>query len=245
MSETVLEVKNLHKKFGETEILKGVDLSIQQGEVLVLLGASGSGKSTLLRTLNGLETIEQGEIFFQGNKLTLSEKAWEKHRTEIGMVFQSYELFPNMNVLENLLLGPLKVQKRERKSVEKVALELLERVGLREKASSYPRELSGGQKQRVAIVRALIMEPQLLLFDEITASLDPEMVREVLLVLQDLAKEGKTMLIVTHEMKFARLVADRIIFMDEGVIIAEQSAEEFFDKQENPRILNFLNSLDF
>lgn len=241
----LLEVKNLTKKIGEQTILKDVSLSIEKGEVLVLLGPSGSGKSTLLRTLNGLESIEAGEIIFNGRKLQQSEQAWQKVRPEIGMVFQSYDLFPNLTVIENILLGPTKVQKRDIKAVTNEALELLERVGLKDHAEKYPRQLSGGQKQRVAIVRALIMKPKLLLFDEVTASLDPEMVREVLLVIHNLASEGMTMLIVTHEMKFAQEVADRIIFIDKGVIQTEDTADHFFTNQSNERINKFLTSLDF
>lgn len=225
---SVLDAQHINKKFGEVNVLKDVSLSIEKGEVLVLLGPSGSGKSTLLRTLNGLETIDSGQILFNGNALTLTEKSWQKVRPEIGMVFQSYDLFPNLTVLDNILLGPLKVQKRERDEVKEVANSLLERIGLADKATSYPRELSGGQKQRVAIIRSLVMAPQVLLFDEVTASLDPEMVREVLMVIKDLAREGMTMLIVTHEMNFARQVADRIIFMDAGEIIIEAKAVSFF-----------------
>ncbi|MCH4168557.1 MAG: amino acid ABC transporter ATP-binding protein [Streptococcaceae bacterium] len=242
---SVIEVQGIHKNFGENEILKGVSLSIEKGQVLVLLGPSGSGKSTLLRTLNGLETIDQGIILFNGRPLEQSEKAWQKVRPDIGMVFQSYDLFPNLTVLENILLGPLRVQKQKRETIEKEALILLERVGLKDKAKVYPRELSGGQKQRVAIVRALIMKPKLLLFDEVTASLDPEMVREVLLVIQDLAADGMTMFIVTHEMNFARQVADRIIFMDDGKILVEADSENFFNQIENSRVEKFLSSLAF
>lgn len=241
----VLEVADIHKSYGDNEILRGVSLAIEKGQVLVLLGPSGSGKSTLLRTLNGLETIDQGEIIFNDQVLEQNEKAWQKVRPEIGMVFQSYDLFPNLTVLENILLGPLKVQKKSQSVIETEALALLERVGLKSKAAAYPRELSGGQKQRVAIVRALIMKPQLLLFDEVTASLDPEMVREVLLVIQDLAAEGMTMFIVTHEMNFARQVADQIIFMDAGKIIVSADSETFFNQVENPRVEQFLSSLAF
>lgn len=242
---SVLEAKNIHKKFGKNDILKGVSLTIDKGEVLVLLGPSGSGKSTLLRTLNGLETIDSGEISFNDRTLELNELAWQKIRPEIGMVFQSYDLFPNLTVLDNILLGPLKVQKREKTAVTSEAIALLERIGLADKAESYPRELSGGQKQRVAIVRSLIMQPQVLLFDEVTASLDPEMVREVLSVIQGLASEGMTMLIVTHEMNFARQVADRIIFMDTGQILVETNAEAFFTTEDNPRVKQFLSSLAY
>ena len=242
---SVLEAQKIHKKFGKSEILKGVSLAIDKGEVLVLLGPSGSGKSTLLRTLNGLETIDIGEIIFKDRTLELSELAWQKIRPEIGMVFQSYDLFPNLTVLDNILLGPLKVQKRDKAAVTSEALALLDRIGLADKAESYPRELSGGQKQRVAIVRSLVMQPQVLLFDEVTASLDPEMVREVLSVIQGLASEGMTMLIVTHEMNFARQVADRIIFMDAGQILVETEAEAFFTTEDNPRVKQFLSSLAY
>ena len=242
---SVLEAQNIHKKFGKNDILKGVSLTIDKGEVLVLLGPSGSGKSTLLRTLNGLETIDSGEISFNDRTLELNELAWQKIRPEIGMVFQSYDLFPNLTVLDNILLGPLKVQKREETEVTSEAIALLERIGLADKAESYPRELSGGQKQRVAIVRSLIMQPQVLLFDEVTASLDPEMVREVLSVIQGLASEGMTMLIVTHEMNFARQVADRVIFMDTGQILVETNAEAFFTTEDNPRVKQFLSSLAY
>ena len=242
---SVLEAQKIHKKFGKSEILKGVSLAIDKGEVLVLLGPSGSGKSTLLRTLNGLETIDSGEIIFKDRTLELSELAWQKIRPEIGMVFQSYDLFPNLTVLDNILLGPLKVQKRDKAAVTSEALALLDRIGLADKAESYPRELSGGQKQRVAIVRSLVMQPQVLLFDEVTASLDPEMVREVLSVIQGLASEGMTMLIVTHEMNFARQVADRIIFMDAGQILVETEAEAFFTTEDNPLVKQFLSSLAY
>ena len=242
---SVLEAQNIHKKFGKNDILKGVSLTIDKGEALVLLGPSGSGKSTLLRTLNGLETIDSGEISFNDRTLELNELAWQKIRPEIGMVFQSYDLFPNLTVLDNILLGPLKVQKREKTAVTSEAIALLERIGLADKAESYPRELSGGQKQRVAIVRSLIMQPQVLLFDEVTASLDPEMVREVLSVIQGLASEGMTMLIVTHEMNFARQVADRVIFMDTGQILVETNAEAFFTTEDNPRVKQFLSSLAY
>lgn len=242
---SVLEAQNIHKKFGKSDILKGISLTIDKGEVLVLLGPSGSGKSTLLRTLNGLETIDSGEIIFNDRTLELSELAWQKIRPEIGMVFQSYDLFPNLTVLDNILLGPLKVQKREKTAVTSEAIALLERIGLADKAESYPRELSGGQKQRVAIIRSLVMQPQVLLFDEVTASLDPEMVREVLSVIQGLALEGMTMLIVAHEMNFARQVADRVIFMDAGQILVETNSEAFFTTEDNPRVKQFLSSLAY
>ena len=242
---SVIEAHNLFKKIGQNEILKDISLSIDKGEVLVLLGPSGSGKSTLLRTLNGLEEINKGEIIFNDKTLELTENSWKTVRPEIGMVFQSYDLFPNMTVLENILLGPTKVQKRNKTEVLEEANLLLTRIGLADKVQNYPRELSGGQKQRVAIVRSLLMRPKVMLFDEVTASLDPEMVREVLNVIKDLAKEGMTMLIVTHEMNFARQVANRIIFMDEGQILVENTAEAFFETEENFRVKKFLSSLEY
>ena len=242
---SVLEAQHISKTIGNHTILKDVSLKIEKGEVLVLLGPSGSGKSTLLRTLNGLETIDNGNILLNNQILTLTEKAWEKVRPEVGMVFQSYDLFPNLTVLENILLGPIKVQKRDKENVTAIAKQLLERIGLADKAESYPRQLSGGQKQRVAIIRSLVMVPQVLLFDEVTASLDPEMVREVLTVIKDLAGQGMTMLIVTHEMNFAKQVADRIIFMDAGEIIVETTATSFFTTEAHPRVKQFLSSLTY
>ncbi|MFV0558832.1 MAG: amino acid ABC transporter ATP-binding protein [Enterococcus sp.] len=241
----IMAVKNLVKKFGEKTILSDIDLTIEAGEVVVLIGPSGSGKSTLLRCLNGLENIAAGEIYFDGTLLKQDEKSWQKLRPEIGMVFQSYDLFPNKTVLENLLIGPVKVQKRDPKEVAVEALEWLERVGLKERAQDYPRQLSGGQKQRVAIVRSLCMNPRMMLFDEVTASLDPEMVREVLSVILELAKTDKTLLIVTHEMGFARQVSDRVVFMADGKIVETGSSEQFFEQPQTQRAQDFLQSLDY
>ena len=214
MSETILEIKDLKKSFGDTPILQGLSLKVQKGEVVVILGPSGCGKSTLLRCINGLETIQAGDILLDGQSITKNQKDFHLVRQKIGMVFQSYELFPHLDVLQNLILGPTKAQGRAKEEVIKEAEELLERVGLLEKKHSYARQLSGGQKQRVAIVRSLLMHPEIILFDEVTASLDPEMVREVLELINDLAQEGRTMILVTHELQFAQAIADRIIFLD-------------------------------
>ncbi|MBV7390989.1 amino acid ABC transporter ATP-binding protein [Enterococcus alishanensis] len=245
MSEALLSAYKIVKKFGDKEVLSEINLTIQPGEVVAILGPSGSGKSTLLRCLNGLETITSGEIFFKNQQLLLTEKNWQKVRPEIGMVFQSYDLFPNKTVLENLKVGPVKVQNRKAAEVENEALEWLDRVGLRDRANDYPRQLSGGQKQRVAIVRSLVMNPSLMLFDEVTASLDPENVREVLEVILELAETDKTLLIVTHEMAFAKQVSDRIIFMADGEIVEEAATEEFFENPQTERAITFLRSLDF
>lgn len=231
MAEKILEIKNLTKKYGSQTILDGIDLSIDKGEVVVVVGPSGCGKSTLLRCINSLEDIDAREIIHDGHK--------------IGMVFQSYELFPHLSVLDNITLAPIKVQKRDKAEVKKQALELLKRVGLLDKADSYPRQLSGGQKQRVAIVRALCVEPEILLFDEVTAALDPEMVREVLDVMLDLAKQGRTMIIVTHEMQFAKAVADRVIFLDGGHIVEEGKPKEFFENPKTERAKKFLDVFSF
>lgn len=237
MADTVLEIKNLVKKFNGHIILDGLNLSVQEGEVVVILGPSGCGKSTLLRCINGLEEIQSGSISVQESASLLRQK--------VGMVFQSYDLFPHLNVLGNIMLSPVKVQKRKKDEVKEEALELLERVGLSDKADSYPRQLSGGQKQRVAIVRALILHPEILLFDEVTAALDPEMVREVLDVILALAKQGKTMLIVTHEMQFAKAVADRIVFIDKGKIAEEGTAKEFFENPRTERAKKFMHVFSF
>ncbi|AOA57060.1 amino acid ABC transporter ATP-binding protein [Acinetobacter larvae] len=241
----LLSIQELQKSFAETRILQGINLDIQQGEVVVILGPSGCGKSTLLRCINGLEPIQGGKIILNGQGELGRNLAWVKARQLIGMVFQNYELFGHMNVIDNILLGPVHVQKKSRAEAERYADILLKRVGLYERKQAYPRQLSGGQKQRIAIVRALVMQPQVLLLDEITAALDPEMVREVLDVVLQLAKEGMTMLIVTHEMSFARKVADRIIFMDQGKIIEESSPEQFFTQPKTERARSFLNMLDY
>lgn len=242
----LLKIKNLEKSYrAEHQILKSVSLSVEKGEVVVILGPSGCGKSTLLRCINGLESIQGGEILLDGEVISNRTKEMHKIRQKVGMVFQSYDLFPNMTVLKNVLLGPVKAQKRNKAEVTEEAEKLLARVGLLEKKDSYPRELSGGQKQRVAIVRALCMNPEVLLFDEVTAALDPEMVREVLDVMMDLAKEGRTMLIVTHQLEFARAVADRIVFIDEGVIVEEATPDEFFTNPKTERAKKFLDAFKF
>ena len=243
---SLLKINNLEKSYKEAGgILKGVSLKVEKGEVVVILGPSGCGKSTLLRCINGLESIQGGEILLDDEVISNRTKDMHLIRQKVGMVFQSYDLFPNMTVLNNVLLGPVKAQKRNREEVKAQAEKLLERVGLLEKKDFYPRQLSGGQKQRVAIVRALCMNPEVLLFDEVTAALDPEMVREVLDVMMDLAKEGRTMLIVTHQLEFARAVADRIIFIDEGVIVEEAKPEEFFIAPKTERAKKFLEAFKF
>lgn len=245
MAETLLNVKNLTKKFEGHTILDGMDLEIKQGEVVVVVGPSGCGKSTLLRCINALEPIQGGEIRLQGDLVEYGSKNLASLRQKIGMVFQSYELFPHLTVMDNITLAPTKVQKRKKEEVKEEAMQLLERVGLADKANSYPRQLSGGQKQRVAIVRALCMHPEILLFDEVTAALDPEMVREVLDVILNLAAQGNTMVIVTHEMQFARAVADRVVFLDEGKIIEEEPPEIFFRNPKTERAKRFLSTFTF
>lgn len=243
MAETLLQVKNLVKEYGETRILDGVNLDIAQGEVVVVVGPSGCGKSTLLRCINALEPIQGGQVLLEGK--AVEKDHLEELRQKIGMVFQSYDLFPHLRVLDNITIAPTKVQKRKKEEVQAEAEELLSRVGLGDKANSYPRQLSGGQKQRVAIVRALCMHPEILLFDEVTAALDPEMVREVLDVMLDLAKQGRTMIIVTHEMQFAKAVADKIVFIDQGKILEEATPEEFFTNPKTERAKQFLNVFSF
>lgn len=245
MTESILQIKDLKKSFGDNQILKGISLDIKQGEVVVILGSSGCGKSTLLRCINGLEMIQGGDILLDGKSITGSKKDFHLIRQKIGMVFQSYDLFPHLDILQNLILGPVKAQGRNKEEVIAEAEKLLDRVGLLDKKHSFARQLSGGQKQRVAIVRSLLMHPEVILFDEVTASLDPEMVREVLELINDLAQEGRTMLIVTHELQFARAIADRIIFMDKGVITEEGTAEEFFNHPKTQRAQEFLNVFDF
>lgn len=241
----LLTVTDLHKSFATREVLKGLDFTVHKGEVIAILGPSGCGKSTLLRCLNGLETIQSGSIKLDGVELNTPTTSWINVRQKIGMVFQSYDLFPNMNVIDNILLGPLKVQKRTKLEAMQEADELLTRVGLIDRKTAYPRELSGGQKQRIAIVRALCMNPEIMLFDEVTASLDPEMVREVLEVIQALAKQGMTMILVTHELNFARRVANRIIFMDQGKIVEMAAPETFFTNPQTDRAKQFLTVFDF
>lgn len=244
-NQVLLEIKKLYKEYDKRAVLDGINLSIHKGEVIVVLGPSGCGKSTLLRCLNGLETIQGGDIEFYGKNLTGSNVNWQETRQKIGMVFQNYDLFPHMTVIENILLGPVKVQKRDKKEVMEQATQLLEKVGLFDRKDSYPRQLSGGQKQRIAIVRALCMNPEIMLFDEVTAALDPEMVREVLDVILSLAKQGMTMVIVTHEMGFARAVADKIMFIDAGKICEVSKSDEFFTNPKTERAQQFLNIFQF
>ena len=245
MAEKLLEVRNLSKKFDGATVLDGVSLTVEQGEVVVIVGPSGCGKSTLLRCINGLERIDSGEILLRGEVISGQKKNLHRIRQRIGMVFQSYDLFPHMNVMENLLLGPTKALGRSRDAVIPEAEAALKRVGLLEKRDALPRQLSGGQKQRVAIVRALLMHPEMLLLDEITAALDPEMVREVLGVVLDLARDGMTMLIVTHEMRFAEAAADRVIFLEGGSIVEEGAPREFFHNPRTVRARQFLESFDY
>lgn len=244
-TEKILEIKHLTKLYDKTAVLDDISIDIHKGEVVVILGPSGCGKSTLLRCINSLEDIQGGEIYLNGERISNQAKNMHLVRQKIGMVFQSYDLFPHMTILNNILLGPRKAQKRDKIEVTKEAEELLKRVGLIEKKNAYPRQLSGGQKQRAAIVRALCMHPQVMLFDEVTAALDPEMVREVLDVMLELAKEGSTMIIVTHEMQFARAIADRIIFLDESKIVEESEPEAFFTNPKTERAKQFLNIFDF
>lgn len=245
MADTILTVKNLTKRYGGTPVLDGISFDVHRGEVIVVLGPSGCGKSTLLRCLNALEPIQGGEILLDNESVDSGAKDLTKLRQRIGMVFQSYELFPHMSVLNNILIAPVQVQKRKKEEVKAEALALLERVGLKEKQDAFPRELSGGQKQRVAIVRALCMHPEILLFDEVTAALDPEMVREVLDVILDLARQGKTMLIVTHEMSFARAIADRVLFIDSGGIVEQGRPDDFFDHPQTERAKQFLRTFEY
>ena len=245
MEKELLTIEHLKKSFGDNVILDDVNLTVKQGEVIVIIGPSGCGKSPLLRCINALEPIQEGQILLDGEKIEPKSKNLTQLRQKIGMVFQSYELFPHLSVLDNIMLAPTKVQKRPKDEVKEEALALLERVGLAEKAKSYPRELSGGQKQRVAIVRALCMHPEILLFDEVTAALDPEMVREVLDVMLNLAAQGRTMLIVTHEMQFAKAVADRVIFLDNGNIVEDATPDEFFNHPKTSRAKQFLNMFAF
>ncbi|SCM81250.1 amino-acid transporter subunit; ATP-binding component of ABC superfamily [uncultured Sporomusa sp.] len=242
----MLEIKGLHKTYdNQVTVLDNIDLTIHKGEVVVILGPSGCGKSTLLRCLNGLEAIQGGEIRLSGKNIAGKDANWQEIRQQIGMVFQNYDLFPHMTVLENILLGPLKVQKREKKEAVEQARQLLDRVGLLDRQDSYPRQLSGGQKQRIAIVRALCMNPEIMLFDEVTAALDPEMVREVLDVILGLARQGMTMVIVTHEMGFAKAVADRIVFIDAGKICETATPDEFFSNPRTERARQFLNIFQY
>lgn len=241
----LLSIRNLHKQYGNVTAIQSLDLDLEKGEVIVLLGPSGCGKSTLLRCVNGLEPHQGGSIVMDSVGEFGKDVSWQTTRQKVGMVFQSYELFAHMTVIENILLGPVKVQNRNRAEAEAQADKLLERVGLLDRKNAYPRELSGGQKQRIAIVRALCLNPEVILLDEITAALDPEMVREVLEVVLELAHEGMSMLIVTHEMGFARKVADRIVFMDKGGIVESSDPKTFFSAPKSERARQFLAGMDY
>lgn len=242
-TDTIIQVCDLYKSFDEIKVLKGINTEIRKGEVVVIIGASGSGKSTFLRTLNLLETPSDGKIFFDGVDITAPKVNVNHHRMRMGMVFQQFNLFPHMTVLRNMTLAPMKLLGMSKEEAEKQAMKLLERVGLADRAQAYPSQLSGGQKQRVAIVRALCMHPEVILFDEPTSALDPEMVGEVLDVMKQLADEGMTMVVVTHEMGFAREVADRVIFIDEGIITEEGTPEEIFKNPKSPRLKEFLSKV--
>ncbi|QHS21537.1 amino acid ABC transporter ATP-binding protein [Virgibacillus sp. MSP4-1] len=239
----MITVKDLHKAFGDLEVLKGIDAQVEESEVVCVIGPSGSGKSTFLRCLNLLEDITSGTVTMDGDELTAAGTDINALRTKVGMVFQHFNLFPHKTVLENVTLGPIKVKGLSEKEAEETGRVLLEKVGLSDKAHDYPDSLSGGQKQRVAIARALAMEPKVMLFDEPTSALDPELVGDVLQVMKDLAKEGMTMVVVTHEMGFAREVGDRVIFMDEGIIQEEGNPEDIFDNPQNPRTQSFLSKI--
>ena len=241
--ETLIEVKGLKKHFGKLQVLRGIDEQIHAGEVVVIIGPSGSGKSTFLRCLNLLEMPTGGDVIFEGESVMKAGKNINQLRERMGMVFQQFNLFPHLSVLENICIAPMKVKKAQRADIELRALKLLDRVGLGDKAKAYPGQLSGGQKQRVAIVRALAMEPDVMLFDEPTSALDPEMVGEVLDVMKSLAREGMTMVVVTHEMGFAREVGDRVLFMDEGIIMEQGTPEEVFGNPQNPRTQDFLRKV--
>jgi polar amino acid transport system ATP-binding protein len=237
----VVRLEGVHKRFGDLHVLKGIDLSVKGGEVLVIIGPSGSGKSTLLRCVNLLEPVQEGRIFFEGREITHAKRGEvPRVRARIGMVFQQFNLFPHLRVIDNLTLAARRIRGMQREAAQERASELLERVGLEEKARQYPHQLSGGQQQRVAIARALMMEPHVMLFDEVTSALDPELVGEVLIVMRDLARAGMTMLVVTHEMQFARQVGDRVIFMDDGRIVEQGSPEDVLDRPKEERTRRFL-----
>ena len=243
MTKTLIKIENLHKSFGKNEVLKGINLEIKRGEVVVIIGPSGSGKSTLLRSMNLLEEASKGKVIFEVVDITDKKNDLFAMREKMGMVFQQFNLFPNMTVMENITLSPIKTKGESKAVAEKRAQELLEKVGLPDKADAYPQSLSGGQQQRIAIARGLAMEPDVLLFDEPTSALDPEMVGEVLAVMQDLAKSGMTMVIVTHEMGFAREVADRVIFMADGVVVEDGTPEQIFEQTQEQRTKDFLSKV--
>ncbi|SDX95197.1 amino acid ABC transporter ATP-binding protein, PAAT family (TC 3.A.1.3.-) [Salimicrobium album] len=242
MSE-MITVNNLHKSFGKNEVLKGIDMKVKEQEVVCVIGPSGSGKSTLLRCLNLLEEVTSGDVFIEGDNLTGKNVNINEVRTRVGMVFQHFNLFPHMTVMENITIGPMKIKKVSKEQARKEAIPILRKVGLEEKADVYPESLSGGQKQRVAIARSLAMNPKIMLFDEPTSALDPELVGDVLEVMKDLGKEGMTMVVVTHEMGFAREMGDRVIFMDEGVIMEEDIPENLFGNPQHERTREFLSKV--
>ena len=239
----MIDVKGLYKAFGDNQVLRGIDEHISKGEKVVIVGPSGSGKSTFLRCLNLLETPTGGEVWFEGQNITDPKTDVNKVRQKMGMVFQHFNLFPHMTVLENITLAPIKLELQTEEEAKANAMRLLERIGLTEKANAYPPQLSGGQKQRIAIVRALAMNPQVMLFDEPTSALDPEMVGEVLELMKELAREGMTMVVVTHEMNFAREVATRVLFMDEGLVVEQNTPSEFFSSPKHPRLRDFLSKV--
>ena len=242
-TKVLLKIQDLHKSFGDHEVLKGINLEIKKGEVVVIIGASGSGKSTFLRTLNLLEVPSSGKIIFEGSELCVQKSDVNKHRQKMGMVFQHFNLFEHLSVLENLCIAPIKLLKKSKEQAKKEAMELLNQVGLADKISAYPSSLSGGQKQRIAIVRALAMNPDVMLFDEPTSALDPEMVAEVLNVMKNLARSGMTMVVVTHEMGFAREVASRVLFFDKGIVAEDASPNEIFSNPKNSRLKEFLSRI--
>ncbi len=242
-NKVLIRVENLQKSFGDLKVLDGIDVDINQGDVLVIVGPSGSGKSTFLRCLNRLEESTGGSIYFNGEDITAPDVNINKHRQKMGMVFQQFNLFPHLTIMRNLTIGPMKLLGKSKAEAEARAQELLDRVGLGDRAYSYPKQLSGGQKQRIAIVRALAMEPDVMLFDEPTSALDPEMVGEVLEVMKELAAEGMTMAVVTHEMGFAREVGNRVLFIDGGKIVEEGTPEDIFDRPQHPRLKEFLSKV--
>lgn len=243
MENNMITIKNLNKSYQDLQVLNGIDLDIKKGEVVVLIGPSGCGKSTLLRCMNLLEEPTEGQIFFEGEELTGYKSNLNEQRQKMMMVFQQFNLFPHMTILENVSLGPMKLQKKSKEAADEKALSLLERVGLADKATQYPQQLSGGQKQRAAICRALAMEPDVILFDEPTSALDPEMVKEVLEVMKELARSGMTMICVTHEMGFAKEVASRVIFLDNGVIAEDGKPKDVLETPQNPRLQEFLSKV--